>query len=436
MMKCKNCKMPIRPDIPYCPNCGAPNPPKDHRKLLIVILIILCATAATLIGFLVVLLIGGMSPSKPNVPKFDFTCSEYTDEMNRILGVNKLNKDNWNVSDTAASYTEIDFAIDPDLDEESQKITKISVGPTDNETAAKMAAASVMAVEPDVSQKEALTQLADLSEEKTEKYEHGTTVVIILKEKKRFEIKPIEDAVIPATAEITQSAEPSAITGAPVSEPTEAPTEKPTEAPTAEPATEAPQDNAHNAYLEYLENNRSEFVNDKSEYYRKREANNIAFTDLNGDGVDEFVCVRYGDNQYMRINFTIFSYRNGEMITLYDDMIYALAGAEGTHEIFIGSDAKVYSVVNHFPTFSVTEYEIGETGVSANQLANRTGRGTDDPNPEHFIGGSSVSKSEFDSFVDSTRDKAETVLCYSHNASASAGSISMSYDAACTYLKQ
>ena len=24
MMKCKNCKMPIRPDIPYCPNCGAP----------------------------------------------------------------------------------------------------------------------------------------------------------------------------------------------------------------------------------------------------------------------------------------------------------------------------------------------------------------------------------------------------------------------------
>ena len=46
-----------------------------------------------------------------------------------------------------------------------------------------------MAVEPDVSQKEALTQLADLSEEKTEKYEHGTTVVIILKEKKRFEIK-------------------------------------------------------------------------------------------------------------------------------------------------------------------------------------------------------------------------------------------------------
>ena len=39
MMKCKNCKMPIRPDIPYCPNCGAPNPPKNNRKLLIVILI-------------------------------------------------------------------------------------------------------------------------------------------------------------------------------------------------------------------------------------------------------------------------------------------------------------------------------------------------------------------------------------------------------------
>ena len=179
-------------------------------------------------------------------------------------------------------------------------------------------------------------------------------------------------------------------------------------------------------------------MHDQHQYFRDREENSIAFKDLNGDGVDEFVCVRYGDEQHIRINLTIFSYHAGEMITMYDEQIYSLAGSEGYHEVFIGSDSKLYSIVTH-SSCNITEYDVGETTVSETLLAEKVVKGTDGSTPPKYsIGGSSVSKTEFEDYKQEIQNKAETYLSYSHAdlIDQNAGSISLSYDSACDYLRQ
>ncbi len=431
-MKCKNCGAPLSADMPNCPNCGAPNTQKGNRKPLIITLICLSAVAVAMAAAVVVFITNN---KKSNPDTFDFTCAEYTDEMNRILGAETLQKDKWNVTETNAVYSGGDFEIGLDLEEKSQKIKQISVGPGDRETAVKMAAVSVMAVDPEVSQQEALTQLADLSEAKKDKIENKYSVITLNKDKKRFEIAPgtdkkkASDAVIttePATTlPVITTEEPTTV------EPT---TEEPT---TEEPTTEPQQNAAYSAYLQYLENNRSEFVHDQHQYFRDREENSIAFKDLNGDGVDEFVCVRYGDEQHIRINLTIFSYHAGEMITMYDEQIYTMAGAEGVYEIFVDSDSKLYSIVTH-GSCNITEYDVGVTTVSETLLAEKVVKGTDGSTPpKYYIGGSSVSKSEFEDYKQEIQDKAETYLChYYHESEGFSSSIAMSYDSACDYLRQ
>ena len=112
-MKCKNCGAPLSADMPNCPNCGAPNTQKGNRKPLIITLICLSAVAVAMAAAFVVFITNN---KKSNPDTFDFTCAEYTDEMNRILGAETLQKDKWNVSKTNAVYSGGDFEIGLDLD--------------------------------------------------------------------------------------------------------------------------------------------------------------------------------------------------------------------------------------------------------------------------------------------------------------------------------
>ena len=151
MQRCVKCQHLLSDNAAVCPHCGArydvaamPDPQKDiKRKRMKIALFILSGVAVILIAAIVVLLI---LRSIPKARTFDFSCTEYTDKINALLGTDKLDKDKWNITEAEAVYTADSFYIRLDTDKDSQRATKITVGPADSEDAVKMAAASLMVV--------------------------------------------------------------------------------------------------------------------------------------------------------------------------------------------------------------------------------------------------------------------------------------------------
>ena len=201
-MKCKNCGTQLTKEIKFCPRCGAPNEKKGMSKPLLITLICLTAVVVSLAVTFVTLMLRNKSG---NPGTFDFTCSQYTEEMNRILGEKKLDQDKWVINDTSAVYTASGFEIDLGVDKESKHVDKISVGPADSEDAVKVAAVSIMVTETELTQKDALNQLADLKEKKQEKIENDNSTVTVDGDKNRFVIEPRPDKEEKTAAPATQA---------------------------------------------------------------------------------------------------------------------------------------------------------------------------------------------------------------------------------------
>ena len=201
-MKCKNCGTQLTKEIKFCPRCGAPNEKKGMSKPLLITLICLTVVVVSLAVTFVTLMLRNKSG---NPGTFDFTCSQYTEEMNRILGEEKLDQDKWVINDTSAEYNDTGFEIDLDIEEKSKHVSKISVGPADSEDAVKIASVSIMVTEVKLTQKDVLNQLADLKEEKQDKIENDNSTVTIDDDKNRYVIEPREDKEEKTSAPATQA---------------------------------------------------------------------------------------------------------------------------------------------------------------------------------------------------------------------------------------
>ena len=201
-MKCKNCGTQLTKEIKFCPRCGAPNEKKGMSKPLLITLICLTAVVVSLAVTFVTLMLRNKSG---NPGTFDFTCSQYTEEMNRILGEKKLDQDKWVINDTSAVYTASGFEIDLGVDKESKHVDKISVGPADSEDAVKIASVSIMVTEVKLTQKDVLNQLADLKEEKQDKIENDNSTVTIDDDKNRYVIEPRPDKDEKTSSPATQA---------------------------------------------------------------------------------------------------------------------------------------------------------------------------------------------------------------------------------------
>ena len=259
MKTCSRCGAQISPNARVCPNCGAPQPQENKsRKALLAVLISLLAVLAAVVAVIIFVVMNQSDEeAKPNT--FDYTCSEYTDLMNRILGGNKLDQSKWlpNSDGKGYKYSEKTFSIDLDTDKDSEKVTKITVGPDDTDDGVKMAAASIMTAEPSLTQKDALTQISELKENKREKIENTSSVTTWVRDKKRFIIEPRSNkGEKPALTTAETTVEPTASTAAPTTKPTEPPTtEQPTTAePTTEAPTTAPAASWKQAYIDYVNN--------------------------------------------------------------------------------------------------------------------------------------------------------------------------------------
>ena len=201
-MKCKNCGTQLTKEIKFCPRCGAPNEKKGMSKPLLITLICLTAVVVSLAVTFVTLMLRNKSG---NPGTFDFTCSQYTEEMNRILGEEKLDQDKWVINDTSAEYNDTGFEIDLDIEEKSKHVSKISVGPADSEDAVKIASVSIMVTEVKLTQKDVLNQLADLKEEKQDKIENDNSTVTIDDDKNRYVIEPRPDKDEKTSSPATQA---------------------------------------------------------------------------------------------------------------------------------------------------------------------------------------------------------------------------------------
>ena len=201
-MKCKNCGTQLTKEIKFCPRCGAPNEKKGMSKPLLITLICLTVVVVSLAVTFVTLMLRNKSG---NPGTFDFTCSQYTEEMNRILGEEKLDQDKWVINDTSAEYNDTGLEIDLDIEEKSKHVSKISVGPADSEDAVKIASVSIMVTEVKLTQKDVLNQLADLKEEKQDKIENDNSTVTIDDDKNRYVIEPRPDKEEKRSAPATQA---------------------------------------------------------------------------------------------------------------------------------------------------------------------------------------------------------------------------------------
>ncbi len=230
------------PQQPYAPSPQQPyaqqqsytpptqQPRKDSRKPLMIVLFVLIGVIVAL-GVVIAIIL--FSKNTAEAKTFDFTCSQYNTEMNRIMGDDKLKEDKWKITEANAVYIDDSFNINLDLDKKSEKIKSIKVGPSDSEDAAKIAAASLMIVEPAADQRSALIMLAELKEGSQKEIVKEKTLVYIEKTEMKYVIEPKPDDREPQTA-LTAATEATVKTEV-------APTETTLPVTTVEPTTQKPE---------------------------------------------------------------------------------------------------------------------------------------------------------------------------------------------------
>lgn len=233
----------------------------------------------------------------------------------------------------------------------------------------------------------------------------------------------------------TTSASTQPVTEKATEKTTEKPTEKPTDPPTEAP-TENPNKSVYKAYLENLSEN-YDLINDTrfTDYDTEADDHVIAVKDINNDGIDELIYVKYADSSYMIINLTVLSYSNGALETMYDDFLINIPGAGPTYNVFLNSSGELYSVATNYPNVKITQYRVSESGVTSEMLAESKGQGTDNPDVEYFISNSAVSRDEFSSYKESVLSDDAISLCH-YEIEPSASDISMSYAEAYDYLTE
>ena len=207
------------------------------------------------------------------------------------------------------------------------------------------------------------------------------------------------------------------------------------ESTTAEP-TEPPQTAAKQAYLEYLQEHYSWFNNGNTDYQSIAKKGQIAFKDLNGDGVDEMVHIRPGDgDKKYEVQLCILTYEAGTK-TLYDDFLFSIPGAEGVYSVFVGSESKLYSVMSKELNGSVTRFDFDGSSFSYEKLADSTAHHLAEPEEAVcHVEGSTVTFEEFHSYRTSVEDKAETYLLLTYQNNKGIDNISMTYEEALNYLQ-
>ncbi len=423
MKPCVQCRQPLSDNASFCRNCGAPQPPQRHgpdKKVQVTLIICLAAVAAAAIIFVLLLVFHSKAKNTPRT--FDFTCAQYTDEINRLLGEKELNPNYWVVSDSKASYKGGTYWIDLDTDLDSKKIKKITVGPADLEDGIKMASVSLMAVDESQTQKTALDTLA--------LYKDVNLNVFVFEANENRLPKQLS-AVGAALTQTTTPQPVSTYEPPPPSVIVEPPT-------TTQPQTEDPKASAYRAYLTHLENNRSWFVDYKDNAYSgKRFEHIIAFKDLNGDGVEEMIYLKAPEENQLRVYLCILTYQDGSVTTLYEDLFVTFAGAECGYDIYIGNDGKLYHILSHFPNSSAYLYSVDGNTVSATCLANTYGVGTGNPDIDYYIDGKDVSQEAYKSYIENMRSGIATYLSYYHGMGTNPGTddISLDYDRACNFLR-
>lgn len=216
---------------------------------------------------------------------------------------------------------------------------------------------------------------------------------------------------------------------------TELTTEKPTDPPTEAP-TENPNKSAYKAYMDNLSEN-YDLINDTrfTDYDTKADDHVIALKDINNDGIDELIYVKYADSSYMIINLTVLSYSNGALETMYDDFLINIPGAGPTYNVFLNSSGELYSVATNYPNVKITQYSVSESSVTSEMLAESKGQGTDNPDVKYFISDSAVSEDKFSSYKESILSDEAISLCH-YEIEPNASDISMSYAEAYDYLTE
>lgn len=292
MKQCINCRNMVDDSTKHCPYCGTPlkNPQDKNKKTLLIVLFSLIGVAVALGIVFTILMLSRCS--KAEARTFDLDCAQYTEEMNRLLGSKKLDQNKWKAhsDNDGFTYTDDSFEIDLGTDRGNKKVNSITVGPSDKEEGINMAAASMMVVEPKLTQKEALSQLADLKEEKQDKAVNNESVTRYKKERNRYTIEPRDgdndkdDNKKPTKAtekaDKTEAPTETKAVTAPVEESeTEEETEEiETDPPTEEP-TDPPEDTGwKQAYIDWLNSS-------DAQYY-----DNCALVDVDGDGTPEIYC--------------------------------------------------------------------------------------------------------------------------------------------------
>lgn len=378
MTKCPKCGKEIsRDNAAFCPYCGAICTPaysqadiqpsvqadsqgtiqadgQENRSKNKKPIIIAAVCAAVLIlgiaATLIIINLGNHSKTRT----FNFTCEQYTDEINKLTGRELLHRNQWVTKDNEWKYTEDSFDVDLDVDPDSKKVTMISVGPSDSEDAVKLAATTMMVIDPEMTQKEAFEKLPDF--ECDGRYDfipsdddpHKPTTP----SKKNTTTKPTgatkatDAPKTEATAKPTTAPETEKVTDPPTD-----PTDEPE--PETEPATEPPKTDWKTLYKERI-NDSSLNGNDKS----------YALAEIDGDGIPELVVdsvshmagkhlywvsngelhteridlswgdFRYGKNQGIFWNlsnaqgsgYTLFSFENDTLTTLHTAVFTTTGG--------------------------------------------------------------------------------------------------------------
>ena len=248
------------------PPQGMPPRERQERNPRKPLLIVLFSLIGVLVVLGIVFLILFLSKSSAKAKTFDMTCSQYTAEMNRIMGENKLKEDKWKITEANAAYVDEGYKIDLDLDKDSQKIKSIKVGSTDSEEAAKIAAVSIMTVEPDADQESSLRELAEVKEAPEKEIVKEKTVVYIDETEKEYVIEPKPDDKTPQEkTDATTASSQASQTGTtqPQTQTTAAETTAPTETtapPKTEPSTTeettAPQSDWKKLYTDFINENK------------------------------------------------------------------------------------------------------------------------------------------------------------------------------------
>ncbi len=243
---------------------------KKSRKRAIVII---CVITAVLICAAVAVMI--FQFNRKSVNTFNFNCAQYTEQMNKILGSDTLDKNKWvkQPDKNSMRYQEKSYKIILGIGE-GDKVSKITVSPSDNESGVSMAAASIMVTDSKLTQDDAMNDIAKLKDGE-KRVVRDKSVITLNKKGKEVIIEP--NKVKNQAPETTRAEKTADATTAAPTEAEKITDEPTTAAQTTEKPTEPQIEPWKKAYLNYLESVDSVY-------------GNFALVKVDNDDIPELYC--------------------------------------------------------------------------------------------------------------------------------------------------